>query len=59
MDTSEIMLNFIMNFIVEPIWAIISFIWKFIKDVMEFVYKKLVVIVGLIILGYILSRFIK
>lgn len=56
----EIILNFILRFIITPIWVIFSLIWKFITDVMSHLYGKILVpLVALLIASYIFQHFIK
>lgn len=60
MDFFEIILNFIMNFVVAPIAWVISLVWKFSIDVTKHLYWKILVpIVATAIAVYLISKFLK
>ena len=58
MDIFDIILNFIFRFILGPIFWILSLIWKFLKNVMNHLYGKIVALVATGILIYLISRFV-
>jgi len=59
MNIFEIILNFILRFIVSPISWIGSFLFKFLSDVLKNLYGRIVTIVAAIILIYLISRFLR
>ncbi|MBI2035733.1 MAG: hypothetical protein HYT12_03570 [Candidatus Liptonbacteria bacterium] len=52
MDFSDIILNIVFRFIIEPIIWIISFVRKFIKAVFSKIYRWAVLLVAAIIWAY-------
>lgn len=60
MNIFENILNFILNFVIAPLWVISSMIWKFFTDVMKHLYGKILVpLVAIGIAAYIIQHFLK
>lgn len=60
MNVFENILNFILRFIIWPIWVVLSLILKFFTDVMKHLYGKILVpLVAIGIAAYIIQHFLK
>jgi len=56
MDIFDRTLNVVFRFILEPIYWILTFIWKFLLDVMHNIYGIIVAIAGALVLTYLIFQ---